>query len=106
MVISFVHQYLQERGLPAGMQMPAFATVFGSAQDEITFNPRLFARIESIYEARDASGEGRGGGVQVLTFQPPMTSNRPATPSQPRCVVAQSWRLRRCAVRSKRPWAP
>ncbi|HEU4792350.1 MAG TPA: hypothetical protein VFS96_01710, partial [Nitrolancea sp.] len=22
-VISFVHQYLQERGLPAGMQMPA-----------------------------------------------------------------------------------
>jgi peptidyl-dipeptidase Dcp len=27
-----------------------------AAQDEITFNPQLFARIEAIYEARDASG--------------------------------------------------
>jgi peptidyl-dipeptidase Dcp len=27
-----------------------------AAQDEITFNPQLFARIEAIYEARDTSG--------------------------------------------------
>jgi len=49
--------------MTGNMNSPAYQALdsewspkLAAAQDEITFNPQLFARIEAIYEARDTSG--------------------------------------------------
>ena len=49
--------------MTSNMNTPAYQALdsewspkFAAAQDEITFNPQLFARIEAIHQARDTSG--------------------------------------------------
>jgi len=49
--------------MTGNMNTPAYQALdsewspkLAAAQDEITFNPQLFARIEAIYDARDTSG--------------------------------------------------